>query len=359
METMNDERKGKPSASGMQRIMECAACLPLTNQLRREGKLPEDKGSDEASFGTAVHEILALLALGVMTVGFDQKHVEAALPLWDQAQRFRPDGDARLIVEKRLWFDCGDFSGMFDLVWLMDECAVLIDYKTLHGNHPPAHSNWQLKTGAVLLRQNYGVSSVTAVLLQTMKAPSVAEWSEIDIEDFEAEIQGRLWNRDRDPWRAGFNPNPNLCPHCPARLSCPAHHHLIGQAMATEAITTATTPRLSEFLRACEVVEIHKKAALAEMERRLLMGETDGHFALAPGKTMRKITSVPTLVNRLIAEGVPMKDALSAMSMSVGDAEKLLKSATGLKGGEFAEKMREISEGCIEKPEPELKLKRI
>jgi hypothetical protein len=74
---------------------------------------------------------------------------------------------------------------------------------------------------------------------------------------------------------------------------------------------------------------------------------------------MRKITSVPTLINRLIAEGVPMKDALSAMSMSMGDAEKLLKKATGLKGGEFAEKMKEISEGCIEKPEPELKLKRI
>jgi hypothetical protein len=356
---MTDERKGKPSASGMQRIMECAACLPLTNQLRREGKLPEDKGSDEANFGTAVHAVLASLALGEDVSHYPVDHVAAALPLWDQAQRFRPGGDARLVVEKRLWSSCGDFSGMFDLVWLMDDAAVLIDYKTLHGNHPPAHSNWQLKTGAVLLRQNYGVSSVTAVLLQTMKAPSVAEWNEFDIEEFEAEIQVRLWDRDRDPWRAGFNPNPNLCPHCPARLSCPAHHHLIGQAMAADAITTATTPRLSEFLRACEVVEIHRKAALAEMEQRLLMGETDGHFALAPGKTMRKITSVPTLVNRLIAEGVPMKDALSAMSMTMGDAEKLLKKATGLKSGEFAEKMREISEGCIEKPEPELKLKRI
>ena len=134
---------------------------------------------------------------------------------------------------------------------------------------------------------------------------------------------------------------------------------MIGQAMATDAITTATTPRLSEFLRACDVVDMHKKAALAEMERRLKDGETDDHFTLAPGTTKRKITSVPTLVNRLIAEGVPMKDALSAMSMTLGDAEALLKSATGLKGGEFAEKMREISEGCIEKPEPELKLKRI
>jgi hypothetical protein len=356
---MTDERKGKPSASGMQRIMECAACLPLTNQLRREGKLPEDKGSDQANFGTAVHEILELLALGVMPVGFDQKHIEAAMPLWDQAQKFEPDYQAATAVEERIWSNCGEFSGMFDLVWIGFESAVLLDYKTLHGNHPPANINWQLKTGAVLLRQNYGVSSVKAVLLQTMKAPSVAEWNEIDIEEFESEIQGRLWNRDRDPWRAGFNPNPNLCPHCPASLSCPAHHHLIGQAMATDAITTATTPRLSEFLRACEVVDMHKKAALAEMEHRLFMGETDIHFTLAFGATKRKITSVPTLVNRLIGEGVPMKSALSAMSMSLGDAESLLKKATGLKGSEFAEKMREISEGCIEKPEPELKLKRI
>jgi hypothetical protein len=356
---MNDERKGKPSASGMQRIMECAACLPLTNQLRREGKLPEDKGSDDASFGTAVHAVLASIAMGEDIRRHAPEHVEAAWPLWDQARRFRPDGNPRLIVEKRLWSNLGEFSGMFDLVWLMDESAVLIDYKTLHGNHPPAHINWQLKTGAVLLRQNYGVSSVTAVLLQTMKAPSVAEWNEIDIEEFEDEIQQRVWRGNPDPWWAGFNPHPDLCNYCPARLSCPAHHHMIGQAMATEAITTATTPRLSEFLRACEVVEIHRKAALAEMERRLLMGETDGHFALAPGTTKRKITSVPTLVNRLIAEGVPMKDALAAMSMTMGDAEKLLKSATGLKGGEFAEKMKEISEGCIEKPEPELKLKRL
>jgi hypothetical protein len=359
METMTDERKGKPSASGMQRIMECAACLPLTNQLRRDGKLPEDKGSDEASFGTAVHAVLESLAFGYGITHHAPEHIEAAMPLWDQAHRFRPDGNPRLIVEERIWSSCGDFSGMFDLVWIIKGSAVLIDYKTLHGNHPPAHINWQLKTGAVLLRQNYGVSNVTAVLLQTMKAPSVAEWNEIDIEEFEDEIQQRVWRGNRDPWSNGFNPHPNLCPHCPARLSCPAHHHMIGQAMATDAITTATTPRLSEFLRACEVVEIHKKAALAEMERRLLMGETDGNFTLAPGTTKRKITSVPTLVNRLIAEGVPMKDALSAMSMTLGDAEALLKSATGLKGGEFAEKMREISEGCIEKPEPELKLKRI
>jgi hypothetical protein len=356
--TEQDQRKGKPSASGMQRIMECAACLPLTNQLRRDGKLPEDKGSDEASFGTAVHAVLASIAMGESPSLYAPEHVAAALPLWDQAQQFRP-GNPRLIVEERIWSSCGEFSGMFDLVWLMDDAAVLIDYKTLYGNHPPAHINWQLKTGAVLLRQNYGVSSVTAVLIQTMKAPSVADWNELEIDGFENEIDQRLWNRDRVPWRFGFNPHPDLCPHCPARLSCPAHHQMIGQAMAETAITTATTPRLSEFLRACEVVEIHKKAALAEMERRLKSGETDDHFTLAPGKTMRKITSVPTLVNRLIAEGVPMKSALSIMSMSLGDAEKLLKSATGLKGGEFAEKIREISEGCIEKPEPELKLKRI
>jgi hypothetical protein len=356
---MTDQRKGKPSASGMQRIMECAACLPLTNQLRHEGKLPEDQGSDDANFGTAVHAVLASLAMTEYISHHAPEHIAAAWPLWDQARRFRPDCHARLIVEERLWSNCGDFSGMFDLVWLMDESAVLIDYKTLHGNHPPARINWQLKTGAVLLRQNYGVSSVKAVLLQTMKAPSVAEWNEIDIEEFEDEIQQRVWRGNRDPWVNGFNPHPDLCAYCPARLSCPAHHHMIGQAMEADAITTATTPRLSEFLRACEVVEIHRKAALAEMERRLLMGETDGHFTLAPGKTMRKITSVPTLVNRLIAEGVPMRDALSAMSMTMGDAEKLLKKATGLKSGEFAEKMREISEGCIEKPEPELKLKRI
>ena len=355
---MTDERKGKPSASGMQRIMKCEACQPLSNQLRLDGKLPEDTPSDDANFGTAVHAVLASLALGEDVCHYPRQ-IDAACQLWDQAQRFQPDGDARLVVEKRIWSHCGDFSGMFDLVWLMDESAVLIDYKTLHGNHPPAHINWQLKTGAVLLRQNYGVSSVKAVLLQTMKAPSVAEWDELEIEEFEEEIQQRVWRRDRDPWRAGFNPHPDLCPHCPARLSCPAHHHMIGQAMATDAITTATTARLSEFLRACEVVDVHKKAALAEMERRLKDGETDDHFTLAPGTTKRKITSVPTLVNRLIAEGVPMKDALSAMSMSLGDAEALLKSATGLKGGEFAEKMREISEGCIEKPEPELKLKRI
>jgi hypothetical protein len=356
---MTDERKGKPSASGMQRIMECAACLPLTNQLRRDGKLPEDQGSDDANFGTAVHAVLASLAMGEDISRHAPEHIAAALPLWDQAQRFRPGGDARLIVEKRLWSNLGEFSGMFDLVWLIKRSAVLIDYKTLHGNHPPANINWQLKTGAVLLRQNCGVTNVTAVLLQTMKAPSVAEWNELDIEEFEDEIQQRVWRGNPEPWRAGFNPQPDLCAYCPARLSCPAHHHMIGQAMATDAITTATTPRLSEFLRACEVVEIHRKAAFAEMERRLKDGETDDHFALAPGTTKRKITSVPTLVNRLIAEGVPMKDALAAMSMTMGDAEKLLKSATGLKGGEFAEKMREISEGCIEKPEPELKLKRL
>jgi hypothetical protein len=210
------------------------------------------------------------------------------------------------------------------------------------------------------------VDRVTIALVQRMNPTTLHHLDRRDIDADLLVIDDALRRKTADPFEVGFRPSPHRCQYCPARSACPRLHYdldrageVMSQPRPDELILSFQTPDLSRFLRACESVETLQKTAAQEMERRLRAGETDAAYGLVEGRTMRKVVNAAALVSRLTEEGVPLPKALAAMSITVGNAETLLKDATGLKGKHLAARMKEIGEGCIVKPEPELKMGRI
>lgn len=372
-----DERQGLPSASSMQRIMECKASLPLTNRLREQGLLPVDHGTEYSKKGDRVHEILAALATGAplaQMAEFDPAEMEEALELWESAQQIITQvfgtelSDVEIRVEERIWLCDEDgekmASGRFDLVAVSvaRNQALILDYKTGHGDVPEPLNNWQTLTGAVIVWVESGVENFTAAIVQTRYRPQVAQYDGPAVGEALNQIDDALALKEADPFVVGFNPSTDRCKYCPARLACPRLHYDLTAIRAAEnpdlIIATAPTPRLSQFLLACESVAILAKTAKAEMEHRLRNGETDEHWHMAASAGRRQVNDARALAQALIAEGATVDQTLAAMTITIGNAEAVLKAATNLKGKALTQRLNAIGEFCIETSQPEPSLKR-
>lgn len=371
-----DERKGLPSASSMQRIMNCPASLPLTHRLRELGQLPTDHGSEDASRGTRIHDYLQALGEGAETLpsGLTQEELEEALSLWDRAQDvitqlFGEDlAEVDIVVEQRLWLEdalTGDavFSGRFDLIAMDTDKALILDYKTGFSDVPIAAENWQIMAGAVLFREAFGNGrEIYGTILQTGHKAEVSRIETDAIRQAGRLILMRLNEKESDPFTLGFNPSDENCKYCPARLACPRLHYdlkeVTGITNADALISTASTPRLDAFLNQLESIERITKAARKEMAARLERGEEAPNYHLASGPARRKVVDAGKLASALISEGADTSTVLASMSMTVGNAERVLKDATGLKGKALKEKMEALAGDAIEAKEPEPSLKR-
>jgi len=368
----DDERLGLPSASGLQRIVECPASLPLTVQLRDRGELPPDRGSEDADRGTRIHEVLEAFATGAeLPADVDPEEFREAEALWERSQTIltRTFGEdlsgVELLVEKRFWLmdENGEksASGRYDLIGVSEarKEALVIDYKSGWGEVAPAEHNYQLGFAAAVLHEAYGVERVTACINQTGSAPDTAVFTEKEIGLFLYEIDMALSRKDADPFELGFRKG-HRCTYCPARLACPAHHYALAQVQASPlAILASTpTPRLDEFLVKLESVDVIAKAARAEMEARLRNGETAANWHLEASAGKRQVTNAAALANAIIAEGAPLGDVLGAMSLPVGKAESLLGAATKLKGKPLKNRLAEIGGQHIAITEPKPTLKR-
>lgn len=375
-----DERKGLPSASSMHRIMTCSAFLPLYKHLREAGQLPPAQSSDDADRGTELHGHLEDLAYGRTPFG-EYDDIALCREMFAEARRqivrsLGEDIDSEgitLLIEERLWhrnLDGEDIaSGKFDLVAIDSERkkAVIIDYKTGHLQVPLPFENWQILHGAGLLNRHFDVESVTGVIVYAHRKPTVGEISPQDIEDTMASIEWKL-GRTGHYLDYGFFATEENCKYCPVRLSCPRLHVDLTAAEKVStrpdpamAIASMDTPRLGEFLVRLETVALLEKAAKAEMTARLKNGLEDDNWELRSGSSSRKVLDTRLLVNALVENGVDLRDAIEAMSINVGDAEKLFKAANpSLKGAQFKERFAELSDPflTISTPAPTLKRKK-
>lgn len=373
-----DEREGLPSSSGLHRIIECAACLPFTNYLRDNDLLPPDHASEDAEHGTEVHRICAQFATGEEPTG-ERDDIEEARELFETAEQEiiktfgKPLAELKLIVEERFWHT--DLkgnriaSGRFDLIAMDRETggAVLIDYKTGHDEVPHPAENWQLKHGAVLLALTHEALEVTGCIIQTGRRPAKHTWTPDEIADMDEEIVAYLGACHVGHYlERGFNPAPERCHYCPARLHCPrlladvVDMVAVAKAMpdASQMVACAATPVLSDFLIKCGTVRLLETAAKAEMTARLERGETDENYHLEASAPKRVITDARVVVNGLIAAGVTVDEALGAMKINVGSAEGLLKEATGLKGKQLKDEFAQLAGAALTMSEPTPTLKR-
>jgi hypothetical protein len=369
-ESSTDERRGLPSASSFQRYATCKASIALETQLREAGQLPEDHGSDDADAGTRIHAHLAALATGAPFTPESADENEVALSLWERAQYWiqrvfgHDHTDVEMIVEKRHWLQDlhgNDVaSGQFDLILHDGVRGLVIDYKTLFGHHAPAAENRQLRFGAVILREAYGVNEITVVLLQRMRPDSHAVMGEEDMELALEEIDQVLERRSGDPFQFGFTRSEE-CKFCACRLACPRLHWDVSQLQVSPfaLLATATDAQISEFGNRLKSLEHLKRAWESEAEYRIESGRELSGWAMLPGKPRREVSAVKELANRLIARGVPVSDILAEMSLPVGAAERLFKTTTSEKGKKIREAFDLLADGTISLSTPEPSLKQI
>lgn len=354
-----DERRGVPSASGMQRLHECPPSFEM------ERLAPPEEESDVAASGTRIHAVLALLASADTlsmaecdTLDMCAKQAGEVVAEWAGHHGLEtPDQTLR---EQRLGMTAlgrvldvtpeatADFlfTGQADLVLVKDGKALVIDYKTGRGDTAEAVDNAQLAALAVLVAGRYKVEAVRVAIVQPWAGkPTVSDYSANGL------ALAKSWLIDSlnaasestpDQARAG-----EWCKYCKAKAVCPALK--LAALQTVEVLDSATLPhgdnqREALFARAMELTPERLLAAnhgLAMVKSmtsaiegafrvRVMAGEMPGwKIETKPGN--REVTDAQKAFAGLASLGVTESDMLEAATVSITALEEAVRKRSGIK----------------------------
>ncbi len=358
-----DERRGVPSASGMQRLHECPPSFDL------ERLAPPEEEREDAASGTRIHAVLALEAdaatLSMAELETCDMCNDASMKVieeWNGAPGMvTPD---QTLYERRLGLTAFGkvldvmpestadfiFTGQADLILVKGKRALVIDYKTGRGETAEAIDNAQLAALAVLVWLRYGVDEIRVAIVQPWAGrPTVADYS------INALVLAKDWllatldaaaNSTPDQVRAG-----PWCKYCKAKegdgSGCPALR--LATLQTVEVLDSATVPhgenqRAALFARAMELSPERLlgayrglamvKAMTSAIEGAFRARVTDGQM---PGWTVetkpgnREVTDVQKAFAALAPLGVTDGDMLEAATVSITALEEAVRKRSGIK----------------------------
>jgi len=349
---MDNERSGLPSASSMERYHACGASLPLERMLRKRGELPADEDNEAASHGRLIHSLAASLMLPERE---DLQVTGAVKTAWEEAQEYvdkanevairawGSDDETKVIVEERMFLTGGGgariATGQADVVFVRGHEAIVVDYKTGWGALKQAADSWQLRLYAAMVFQQFGAASVRTVYIHRGQIHSEEILDRSELETLSQFLfPGVIGRVDENPFLQEFSPGEDSCRYCPCKLKCPA---LNAQYMLMEPkaqvddtfLPALTNFQLEEMKSAMEALRGFEKALETEMTNR---AQEDGmafnSYEVAPGRGRRTVEDAGVLCEALVSEGASVADIYEAVKIGVGDAEKIHKKMTGLKG---------------------------
>lgn len=361
-----DERRGVPSASSMDRVMNCPASFDMERQIT------ESEETEDAASGTRIHAVLALLASAdtlnaaeIETCDMCAEQAQQVTAEWAGTDGFVvPD---LVIREQRLGMTAlgsvievtpdstADFvfTGQADFVAIKAGRALVIDYKTGRGEYAAAVHNAQLASLAVLVWKRYKVAEVRVVIVQPWEGkPTVADYTTNALVLAEGWVKDTLLKASTstpaDLW-AGEH-----CKWCKAAKAgvCPAFNDAqLAKVEVLNPITIAGMDgkgqRAAMFARAMELPAERLAATvrgLAMVERFVdaVKGaaktraaddpEFQQFYTLKEKAGRRSVNNVGILFSRCAVHGVSAEQFTAACSIAIGDTEDLLRKATGQKG---------------------------
>ena len=379
---MTDERHGVPSASYMRRIANCPPSFKL-------GKLFPDPHTNDSDTGDKIHKALELGnsdGLGVDELQTYEMCVDQKNSLLDEwigeEMGYTVHREKRLVMSPlgKVFDDSPElritriFSGKADYVAMFGEGALVIDYKTLHGDHDHAAVNDQLRSLAVLVAERHKVLQVRVAIVQPWKGkPTVADF------DYLALKASRVWLLDALEREANCTPGQlnagDWCHHCPARVGCKAF-----DKMALSVPTTAImqlpaddeTARKAMFARAAELPDNELAARyrglkmlswyVSAVEGNVRLRAAEGgefaekYFQLREGKARESIERVDVAFQNLSALGVTAQDFTAVCKTTKKAVTALARKATGQKGRELDATVKRCLEGAVKLGKPPQKL---
>lgn len=360
---MNNERQNLPSASSAHRYAVCPGSFLA------EQSISEDPSKD-AEFGNRVHAALAMemdpsdLSAAEESVFTRAKEFDGRA-ISDWLERIGGiGGEIHTFREVRIWYRDAMFrklwSGKPDLILRSGTKALILDYKTLWGEHVPAPSNMQLRALVVLLAHEYVLDEVTVALVQTNKWPAIttAVYSIADIEQAEAEV-APMMERVKQPGQPR-TATAEGCKYCRAKATCPAALGVVEALPAMvprESREIAMSPEdIARFLDIAPVAEGVIESVRAKAKRMLEFGESIPGWRLKAGTVRETITKPETVFARFSEAGGTTDSFMGAISVTKTKLRAAVKAATGTKGRELDAKMDALLDGCTESKQTEASL---
>jgi len=350
---MTDERKGKPSASGMSRLTDCAGSWNL------ESTLPEQEANQYMQLGTDVHATLAgtkefneLTEEGQEIATRCLSDFSTLIAQLDLGERTNE------VLEQRFWYNDA-YSGAIDRIDFFGDVAVVTDYKTGRTAQGKASENQQLKAYAVLVKYHYPeLKTIFVAVIQPLAGgTTIAEYNEEELEAATTEILG-IVSASLDP-DAPRTPSVTACKWCRAKSICPdaygqataAKTHL--QVLSGVAIATLSNDELSSIDSKADIVEDFIDEIRKEIKKRLMEGQQITGRKLGKGRTTRSVSTDSAAVISTLSGILSPSDVMACAKISVTSLEKAVGKAKGLKGREAKETLDAALGWLIETKEGE------
>jgi hypothetical protein len=352
---MNDERNGKPSASGFSRLALCPGSWNL------EQTLPPQEENKYMALGTDVHAVLAGTKPYESLTEDGQDIATRCLSQFSEMIGQLDLGErTREIIEERFWYD-DLFSGAIDRIdFFGDDTAVVTDYKTGRVAQSGAAENYQLRAYAVLVKKAFPqLKTILVAIIQPLAAgKTIAQYDEEDLIKAEQEIVGIV--RASQKHDAVRIPSPDACKWCRAKSICP---EVRGAHKELEVVSKAVVPQLSNE----EILAIDEKAEVVldfidevrkEMKARMIAGQQFAGRTLTEGRTIRNVSTDTSAVVSALSSVLKPDDVMACAKISITALEKAYGKATGKKGKELKSSLESDLGWLIETTTGEPSIKR-
>ena len=342
MDTETDIRKGKPSASGMQRLVLCPG-----SWLAEKGC--PDVGREAAELGTRLHKHMELgttpddpeeaeavewcrrmeLQLAEKYVGCPSTPDERTASGYAEAPALRSSAPT-VLREVRWWGHNEAFSGQADVVFVHEGCALVLDYKFGRVPVAAARDNMQLAALAYLALRNLpDVDVVFCGILQPL-----AGRQEPRLVRYHREMKGQLEGFFMQSVEKAAKPHAlrvpgeNQCRYCKAKAECPACNGLVVQQTQVDVAAAWLEWSPEKKAEAVRVAALAKKWAEA-VERKakgdLKEGLSIPGCSLSAGRKSFKVTDAQGAFSVLAdAIGVTGEEFASCCSVKISELDKLV-----------------------------------
>ncbi len=360
-----DEREGLPSASGIEQMKLCPGSWSYQ-------KLFPNKGGTDASEGTTRHDLIEQVIRGDValdSITDEQQHecVKRALFLLQNVEKEIGVGEfTNQWLEKRLWLNQNEdkvYSAKYDLLReYLGGIYLLVDWKTLYGDHTPAPNNIQLLAQALAVyRNSEGMTKMYCSLVEPFPSPtySLVEYSTERLEALESMVTEVISKANEVT--AEKVVGLKQCKYCNGLAHC--------EEVATTIQEKALVSKIDEtdLPWALEIAMLADKWASAVKSRakeELADGnEVDGWKLRSSGKT-KSIGDANLCAERITdTNQLGWTEILSASSISWSKllkiwTEKRNANGASLKRKDAVEELEKILDGIlIEKPKAEALVK--
>ena len=324
-QVLDDVREGKPSASGMQRIVLCPGSWQAERGLA-------DEASEAAEAGTRLH-----LHMEEGTMPDDP--VEAEAVEWCRAMEAEMvkrylgcelDAPGLCVLREKRWWDRERlFSGQADVVYVYMGRALVLDYKFGRAAVPVARDNMQLAALALLAMDNLpDVNEVFCGILQPM-----ASRQEPGVVRYHREMRGQLWGYFAEVLKVAESaharrvPGEVQCRYCKAKATCAGCMTLMQQANADVTAEWAEWPaeKKAEAVRLAGLAKRWAEAVERKAKADLAAGLEIPGVTLGAGRRSFKVTDAQGAFAVLARElGISGEEFAGCCSVKISALDKVV-----------------------------------